>query len=104
MTDEQVYQFIVQAWDKRDPALASEKSWDLVAKKLADKGHISKRTGRPLNGGACRHIYYHFAKKPTLAKGELKHKIALMKDVLKLKATDDVKLRLIEQMLSQLES
>lgn len=99
MTDDQVFDFIKQRWEKN-----GTRDWDEIAKELERKGHRSARTGRSLSGGACRTIYYNFEKKPSVPKLELKAKIEAMRSVLALQANADTKLKLLEQMLKTLET
>jgi hypothetical protein len=97
MTDAQVFEYIRKRWEARA-------SWSEIAKELDKKGHVSARTGRPLQAGACRTIYYNFEKKPAIPKNQLKAKVEALRSVLKLQANADTKLKLIEQMLQTLDT
>jgi hypothetical protein len=92
MTDDQVYKFVTEMWDNRDRTIPGTKMWE-----------ISSRTGRPLNAGACRSLYYNFERRPALSKPDLAAQLKAMRAVAALRADDSTKLKLLLQMIGSLE-
>jgi hypothetical protein len=103
MTDDQVYKFVTEMWDNRDRTIPGTKMWEIISEKLEKKGHVSSRTGRPLNAGACRSLYYNFERRPALSKPDLAAQLKAMRAVAALRADDSTKLKLLLQMIGSLE-
>jgi hypothetical protein len=99
MTDDQVYEFIRARWEDK-----KMRSWDEIAKQLQKAGYSSKRTLGPLSAAAVRSIYYNFHKKPAMAPIVLRAKLDSLRAVLALKGDADTKLKLIEQMINNLDT
>lgn len=98
MTEAQVVQFV------RDLRDNQRLSWDRIANKLKEIGHISLKTKGPLTAGTVRHIYYYGRKSYKVPKhlkegpqsSEIVDTLSLIRDILKMPIDAEMKLKLIE--------